>query len=73
MHRITESLTELLWEFYSVILVEELPNRNCFGINSVIFLCAMVIQGAVCLIACPVLGTPEVHYIKLFWNKFLKM
>ena len=43
MHRITESLTELLWELYSVILVEELPNRNCFGINSVIFVCAMVL------------------------------
>ena len=43
MHGITESLTELLWELYSVILVEELPNRNCFGIDSVIFVCAMVI------------------------------
>ena len=40
--RITESLTELFWKFYSVILVEELPNRNCFGINSIIFLCVMV-------------------------------
>ena len=27
--------------FYSEILVEGLPNRNFFGINSVIFLCAM--------------------------------
>ena len=35
----TESLTELFREFYSVISVEELPNRNCFGIHSVIFLC----------------------------------
>ena len=43
MHRITEPLAELLWELYSVILVEELPNRNSFGINSVIFSCAMVI------------------------------
>ena len=29
-------------EFYSVIRVEELPNRNCFGINSAMFLCVMV-------------------------------
>ena len=29
-------------EFYSVIWVEELPNRNCFGINLVILLCVMV-------------------------------
>ena len=36
-HRITESLTEWFWEFYSVIWVEEVPNRNHFGINSVIF------------------------------------
>ena len=41
-HRITESFTELLSELCSVILVEELPNRNCFGINSVILLCAVV-------------------------------
>ena len=34
--------TEIFWELYSVILVEELPNRNCFGINLVIILCAMV-------------------------------
>ena len=40
--RITESLTELFWELCSVILVEELPHRNCFGIISVIFLCVMV-------------------------------
>ena len=40
--RIPESLTELFWELYSVIWVEELPNRNCFGINPVIFLCVMV-------------------------------
>ena len=40
--RISESLTELLWELYSVVWVEELPNRNSFGIDSVIFLCAMV-------------------------------
>ena len=39
--RITESLTELLWELYSVIWVEGLPNRNCFGVNSVIFLCVL--------------------------------
>ena len=32
----TVSLTELLWELYSVILVEELPSQNCFGFNSVI-------------------------------------
>ena len=25
-----------------MILVEELPNRNCFGVNSVNFLCVMV-------------------------------
>ena len=25
-------------------LVQELPNRNCFGINSVIFLCVMVLS-----------------------------
>ena len=42
-HRITESFTELLWELHSVILVEKLPNRNYFGINSVILMCAMVI------------------------------
>ena len=24
--------------------MEELPNRNCFGINLVIFLCVMVVQ-----------------------------
>ena len=52
MHRITESLTELLWELYLVILVEELPNRNCFGINSVIILCAMVIVEKLVVIAC---------------------
>ena len=39
---LTESLTELFWELYSSIWVEELSNRNCFGINSVIFSCAMV-------------------------------
>ena len=39
--RITESLTELLWELYSGIWVEELLNRNCFGIDSVTFLCLM--------------------------------
>ena len=32
--RITESLTELFWEFYSVIWVEKFPNRNCFGIHA---------------------------------------
>ena len=46
--RITESLTELFWELYSVICVEELPNRNCFGINSVIFLCVMVCVRSLC-------------------------
>ena len=35
---------ELLWKLYSVILVEEFPNRNCFGINSVIFLCMIRVQ-----------------------------
>ena len=40
--RITESLTELLLELYSVIWVEEFPNRNCFGITLVIILCVMV-------------------------------
>ena len=35
-HRITESFTELLWELCSVILVEEVPNRNCFRINSLV-------------------------------------
>ena len=39
--KITESLCELFWELYSVFWLEELPNRNCFGINSVIFLCVM--------------------------------
>ena len=38
----TESCTKMLSEFYSVVLVEELPNRNCFGINLVMFLCVMV-------------------------------
>ena len=42
--RISESLTELFWEFYSLIWVQELPNRIFFGINSVIFLCAMVVE-----------------------------
>ena len=32
----------MFWEFYSVISVKELPNRNCFRINSVIILCVMV-------------------------------
>ena len=36
-------LTEMFWELYSVILVEELPNRNYFRINPVIFLCTMVL------------------------------
>ena len=36
------SLTEFFWELSSVILGKKLPNRNCFGINLVIFLCAMV-------------------------------
>ena len=31
----------MLWEFYSVISVKELPNRNCFRINSVIILCVL--------------------------------
>ena len=44
--RIAESLTELLWELYSVVWVEELPNRNCFGIDSVIVWCVMVIISA---------------------------
>ena len=35
-------LTETFWELYSVILGEELPNRNGFGITSVIYLCVMV-------------------------------
>ena len=42
--RITESLAELFWELYSVIWVEELPNRNCFGINLVISFCVMVMR-----------------------------
>ena len=42
----TESLTELFTELCSVMLVEELPNRNCFGINSLIVLCVMVSVGA---------------------------
>ena len=37
-------LTEMLWELCSVVLVEELPNRNCFGIHSVILLCVMVVR-----------------------------
>ena len=36
--RITESLTELFWELCSVVWAEELPNRNRFGINYVLFL-----------------------------------
>ena len=35
-------LAETFWELCSVLLVEALPNRNCFGINSVSFLCVMV-------------------------------
>ena len=38
----TDSLTELFWEFYSVIWVEEIPSQNCFGINSVVCLCGIV-------------------------------
>ena len=38
--------TEIFWELCSVISVEELPNRNCFGIHSVIILCAMVFSGS---------------------------
>ena len=34
----------MFWELYSVISVKELPNRNCFRINSVIILCVMVNQ-----------------------------
>ena len=45
---IAESLTELFWELFSVIWVEELPNRNCFRINSVIILCAMVFREHFC-------------------------
>ena len=41
--RIAESHTELFWEFCSVFWVEELPNQHCFGINSVILLCAMCV------------------------------
>ena len=26
----------MFWEFFSVLSVEDLPNRNCFGINLVI-------------------------------------
>ena len=32
-------LTELFWELCSVMSVEEVLNRNCFGINSVILVC----------------------------------
>ena len=35
-------LTESFWELSSVISVEEVPNRNCFGINSVILVCVCV-------------------------------
>ena len=35
-------LTELFWELGWVISVEEIPNQNCFGNNSVIVLCGMV-------------------------------
>ena len=35
-------LPNCFWELCSVICVEELPNRNRFGTNSVIFLCVMV-------------------------------
>ena len=40
--RITESLTELFWEFYSVVSVQECPNQNSFGIYSAFFVCIMV-------------------------------
>ena len=43
VQRITEPLPNCFGDFGSVIRVEELPNRNCFGINLVIFLCAMVV------------------------------
>ena len=36
--------TKMFWQLCSVIAVEELPNRNCFRINLVIFLCAMVVH-----------------------------
>ena len=32
----------MLWDLLSAISVEKLPNRNCFGINSGIFVCVMV-------------------------------
>ena len=51
--RITESLTELFWEFYSVIWVEDLPNRNCLRINLVVFLCIMVIISVQTVLAPP--------------------
>ena len=42
---ITE-LAEIVREFFSVISVEELPNRNRLGIDSIIFLCVMVSQAS---------------------------
>ena len=35
--------TEAFGELCSVVAVEELQNRNCFGFNLVIFLCAMAL------------------------------
>ena len=37
-------ITKFSLELFSVISVKELPNRNCFGINLVVFLCVMVFQ-----------------------------
>ena len=34
-----------VWELCSVMPVEELPNRNCFRITSVVFLCVIVLNG----------------------------
>ena len=62
--RITESLTKLLLELYSVIWAEELPNRNCFRIKSVIISCVMV-QQLVPLTVSPLKDnlSPRKHYL----------
>ena len=52
-------LTEFFWEFYSVISVEEFPNRKCCGISSVIMLCVMV-SGTCCIcVSCVTLPALE--------------
>ena len=38
---------EMFWELGSVMSVEELPNPNRFGMNSVVFLCATASNSSV--------------------------